>query len=304
FRGLLDGLSEYGIKYRYKRPKIYLAKSSLRESNLWLLDEGLETSESFIVSVNAGSGFRYKRWSVDRYIRLCKWMIAEFDAHIVVVSRSRKDSTARALFRRLPKEYTHWLVNKPLDLVAGVLSKTDINIGNDSGIAHLASAVGVPTVTIFGPTSPAYWKPAGSNSIVVYNMEKTCRCGYKKAERCTNKVCFDSINETHFADAILYSLNLFVGRWKKPSLDRIKIAPNVKIEQNGNGTIIYNRAVPKPILINHGLKKIKQILNYFGKTRSYIETVNKYPEYKEIADFFLMHRILISDSPKIYNRDL
>jgi hypothetical protein len=35
-------------------------------------------------------------------------------------------------------------------------------IGNDSGITHLAAAVGVPTVALFGPTDPAVWGPRGS----------------------------------------------------------------------------------------------------------------------------------------------
>ena len=36
-------------------------------------------------------------------------------------------------------------------------------IANDSGIAHLAAGLGVPTVAIFGPTDPAVWRPRGPN---------------------------------------------------------------------------------------------------------------------------------------------
>lgn len=36
-------------------------------------------------------------------------------------------------------------------------------VGNDSGITHLAAAVGVPTVAIFGPTEPTVWSPRGEN---------------------------------------------------------------------------------------------------------------------------------------------
>ena len=34
-------------------------------------------------------------------------------------------------------------------------------IGNDSGITHMAAAVGVPTIALFGPTDPAVWSPRG-----------------------------------------------------------------------------------------------------------------------------------------------
>ena len=41
-------------------------------------------------------------------------------------------------------------------------------IGNDSGITHLAAAVGVPTIAIFGPSSPDMWAPRGANVTVLH----------------------------------------------------------------------------------------------------------------------------------------
>jgi ADP-heptose:LPS heptosyltransferase len=41
-------------------------------------------------------------------------------------------------------------------------------IGNDSGITHLATAVGVPTIAIFGPSSPDMWAPRGANVTVLH----------------------------------------------------------------------------------------------------------------------------------------
>jgi hypothetical protein len=45
--------------------------------------------------------------------------------------------------------------------LAALLSQCCCYIGNDSGVSHLAAALGVPTATIFGPTDPAIWKPLG-----------------------------------------------------------------------------------------------------------------------------------------------
>jgi hypothetical protein len=42
------------------------------------------------------------------------------------------------------------------------LAQARLYIGNDSGISHLAAAVGVPTIVLFGPTDPAVWAPRGS----------------------------------------------------------------------------------------------------------------------------------------------
>jgi heptosyltransferase-3 len=48
------------------------------------------------------------------------------------------------------------------------LSEADLYIGNDSGISHLAAAVGTPVFALFGPTDPAVWAPRGKNVRVLY----------------------------------------------------------------------------------------------------------------------------------------
>ena len=47
------------------------------------------------------------------------------------------------------------------------LATARLYIGNDSGITHLASAVGTPTIALFGPTNPAIWAPRGHNVRVI-----------------------------------------------------------------------------------------------------------------------------------------
>jgi ADP-heptose:LPS heptosyltransferase len=47
------------------------------------------------------------------------------------------------------------------------LATARLYIGNDSGITHLAAAVGVPVVAIFGPTDPAVWAPRGDRVRIV-----------------------------------------------------------------------------------------------------------------------------------------
>jgi hypothetical protein len=40
-------------------------------------------------------------------------------------------------------------------------------IGSDSGVSHLAAAVGIPAIAVFGPTDPRVWAPRGRNAVVV-----------------------------------------------------------------------------------------------------------------------------------------
>ncbi len=54
----------------------------------------------------------------------------------------------------------------PLRLSA-LLSLCGLFIGSDSGVSHLAAAVGIPTIAVFGPTDPRVWAPRGSNAVAV-----------------------------------------------------------------------------------------------------------------------------------------
>jgi heptosyltransferase III len=63
------------------------------------------------------------------------------------------------------------LKNLDLPTVAAVARVASAFVGNDSGVSHLAAAVGASGVAIFGPTDPARWRPQGSGQITVLRRE-------------------------------------------------------------------------------------------------------------------------------------
>lgn len=73
-------------------------------------------------------------------------------------------------------------------------------ISTDSGPMHIASALGVPIVAIFGPTSPERTGPYGKNNIVI---RSTLKCASCLKRRCDNFMCMSSIEPKEVADAAL-----------------------------------------------------------------------------------------------------
>jgi heptosyltransferase-3 len=55
------------------------------------------------------------------------------------------------------------LVNLPR--LAALIARCDLFIGNDTGIFHLAAAVGTRSIGLFGPTDPGQWKPSGQRVV-------------------------------------------------------------------------------------------------------------------------------------------
>ncbi len=80
-------------------------------------------------------------------------------------SGSEKKNWPLARFKALAKlEPFKWCHEKFEDLgdLADWLAGARLFVGNDSGITHLAAAVGTPTLALFGPTDPAIWAPPGA----------------------------------------------------------------------------------------------------------------------------------------------
>jgi uncharacterized protein (DUF3084 family) len=57
--------------------------------------------------------------------------------------------------------------NRPLPELAAILEQCDAFVGHDSGISHLAAAVGTRSILLFGPTDPAIWAPGGNHVQVI-----------------------------------------------------------------------------------------------------------------------------------------
>lgn len=84
-----------------------------------------------------------------------------------------------------------------LRVLAGVLAQTELFVGHDSGVTHLASLLGTPTVGLFGPTDPARWAPRGNSVTIVRG--KRCGCtSWQAVTCCAEKPCLDISPTTIF----------------------------------------------------------------------------------------------------------
>jgi ADP-heptose:LPS heptosyltransferase len=102
------------------------------------------------------SGGLRKNWPLDRYRELARRLA---DKMPVAWCTGPEDDLPGAEIR-IPNLYE----------LACRLADARIFIGNDSGIAHLAAAVGTPVVALFGATDPRVWAPRGHDVRVVQGL--------------------------------------------------------------------------------------------------------------------------------------
>ena len=108
--------------------------------------------------LGTGGGWGAKQWPVARYGELAiRLKRMGFD---VVVNAPRKDDVVALAVVETSEEAARMVVCNVAGLVA-LLRRTDLFVGGDSGPTHLAAALAVPTVALFGPTDPARNGPWG-----------------------------------------------------------------------------------------------------------------------------------------------
>ncbi len=134
-----------------------------------LPDEGAADPVKGSVLLFPGAGWSQKRWPLDRYVELGRELSAQghrvlalfAESEVELLAETRLISQRIAPQGRLELRLTHGA--EMLEL----LTSAPAAVANDSGAAHLAAALGVPTVVLFGPTNPAICGALGERVRVV-----------------------------------------------------------------------------------------------------------------------------------------
>lgn len=123
----------------------------------------LQTLPKPIVALHPGSGSASKNWPIENWLRLSEWLLEGRAGSLVIVSGEADQEQVAVLGSVLRGDRVRRADNLPLHLLGAVLEGCDFFIGHDSGISHIAAAVGTPCCLLFGPTDPRTWAPTGKN---------------------------------------------------------------------------------------------------------------------------------------------
>jgi heptosyltransferase-2 len=110
------------------------------------------------IAIHPGSGSTRKNWPIERWIALAKRIGV---ARLVIVGGEADREQIAALKTALPQ--CAFAENLPLRDLAATIAGSELFVGHDSGISHIAAATGTRCVLLFGPTDPEVWAPLNEN---------------------------------------------------------------------------------------------------------------------------------------------
>ncbi|MCB1100485.1 MAG: glycosyltransferase family 9 protein [Verrucomicrobiae bacterium] len=115
-----------------------------------------------LIALHPGSGSPSKNWDIVRWVEVCEGLRSQYPAAAFAVITGEAEDQRMDVFQRLFAEagLPHISIHAaPLPEVAHALRRCDLFLGHDSGVSHLAGAVGIPAVVLFGPTVHEIWAP-------------------------------------------------------------------------------------------------------------------------------------------------
>ena len=168
------------------------------------------------VVMHTGSGgySRARRWDVDKFADAARRLRDENDARIVIVGR--EDDGGRTLAAALNGTATDLTGKTTLPQLADVIAHADLFIGADSGVMHLAAAVGTPVVSVFGPSNADAWRPwtVGGRAAALRSGVACSPCSYVghaigARQGCKARTCMKLVTPERVASA---AQSLLAGR--------------------------------------------------------------------------------------------
>jgi ADP-heptose:LPS heptosyltransferase len=292
-RHFFDGLRLLGLAVpRSAIPVIKVSSESKRSVDAWFSENDRARGRSLRIGIHIGSRNTTKCWPLELYLRIAKWLRDEFDATLYFIGSGSERKGLETIIRGLGAKSLSPSIkivrDESLPVLTAILSRLDLVIGNDSGVSHLAAAVQTPTVSIFGPTSPITWRPAGKRSIVVYNSKQPKRNTNSDVHR-----SFAGLSVEQVRSGVLLALQLHIDRRRFDALDHLRLAPNLHHEKKREG-IILKRGVRGPsCMVNAGWSNVKRILATVERTGSYAKTIERHADASPLLDLLLLHRIIL-----------
>ena len=166
----LDYLKPLGIEGVADRTYSFSVKEGeLEKAAGWLAGRGILPGET-LIGVHPGAGKLENRWGAANFASLINLITENRKAKVLVFYGPGEESLKDELVSGLKQGFTV-LDPVPLLSAAAFMKKCSLFVCNDTGVLHVAAALGVKTFAVFGKGSPALWNPPGEGHFSVWDPQ-------------------------------------------------------------------------------------------------------------------------------------
>ena len=190
-----------GFPMQQEFPQLVLLERDRVAATAFLQDRGIGP-DATLIGIHPGSGSPAKTWPLERFLELAGTLVGEYRAQILFIVGPGEEEIKQKLLRLDGPNLPVLLDGLPLPNLGAILERCLLFIGSDSGITHMAAAVGTPVVTIFGPSDPIRWAPKGREISLIRRAVSCSPCTRETMSRCRLRRCLLEISVEEVSHAV------------------------------------------------------------------------------------------------------
>ncbi len=150
-------------------------------------------------TVHSGSDFQPKNWSPKSFETTIEIILERYPELVCVSLVGPQD---HELFELNPMPKNLKIIRTDLRELAHLLAGSLFHVDNDSGVHHLAGAIDVPSITVFGPTGPGTWSSITKRNFIHWGgAHCPNHCGGSKMIECEEKICLTSVKPAFLVES-------------------------------------------------------------------------------------------------------
>ena len=159
-----------------REPHLYVSQEDMAEAKSLLHAKGIVAGD-YVLGLSPGALFGdAKRWPADRFARVGDLAAERWDAKVIVLGSENEMHICKALCESMAYEPYNLCGQTSLGVAIGLVGHCHFFVTNDSGLMHIAAALGVPTLAVFGSTDPVATGPRGPKTRIVRHEIECAPC--------------------------------------------------------------------------------------------------------------------------------
>jgi heptosyltransferase II len=152
------------------------------------------------IAVGAGASYgSAKCWPPDRFAKALNELLSQSDADVILFGTTSESVVSAAINRELRRPAFDFTGKTEITDLPALLSQCHLFLGNDSGAMHVAAAVGLPIVAVFGPTDPEGTAPVTTRATIIQQKPYCSPCFLRRCptdHRCMTAVTPEMVGAT------------------------------------------------------------------------------------------------------------
>jgi len=178
-----------GIVIEDRVPNFFIPESIRKNINKDL--EQIKKEYPVLIGMNPSANWELKRWPISYFASLADSLVKDFKAAIIFIGAESERKVIEGVRSKMSQNSFNFCGRTSLKELGALMQNLELFISNDSGPAHLAGALGVDTLVIFGPTSVEATVPRG-RAVNVIKKDVDCQIPCYKLD-CQDNVCLKDL---------------------------------------------------------------------------------------------------------------